>query len=98
MVSSRHHRDADNDADKKTGFKRLFLGFMAKELLAYNGAWPAARHAEDQQRGFRDPAHPFTRCHLIRAIHGHRQHIDQQKPDNQWIRGQQTADGSENQE
>ena len=98
MIRCRHHSDADNDADKKTGFKRLFLGFMAKELLAYNGARPAARHAEDQQRGFRDPAHPFARRHFIRAIYGHRQHIDQQKPDNQRIRGQQTADGSENQE
>lgn len=48
MIKRRRRGDADDNADEKVGFEGLLLGFMAKELLAHYGAWPAARHAEDQ--------------------------------------------------
>lgn len=69
MVNRRHHGDANDNAEEEVGFKRLLLCFMAKELLAYNRARPAARYAKYQQRGFRHPAHAFPRRHFIGTIH-----------------------------
>lgn len=94
MVKHRHHADADHDAQEKVGFEGLLLGFMAKKLLAHNGARPTSCHAKYQQCSFRYPAHPFTRRHFISAIQSQRQHIDQQKPYHHRIRGQKATDRS----
>lgn len=86
MVNRRHHGDADDNAQEKVGFERLLLCFMAKELLAHNGARPASGHAKYQQRRFRHSSHPLPRRHFIGTIYHHCQHIDQQKPHDHRIR------------
>lgn len=97
MVSRRHYGDADENADNKVGFEGLLLSFMTKELLAHNGTRPAACRAKHQQRDFRHPAQTFTRRHFIGAIHACRQGVNQQKPDDQRMRGNKASYCSENQ-
>ena len=97
MINGRHHGDADDDADEKVAFEGLLLDFMAKELLADNGARPATCHAKYQQCRFRNPAHPLPRRHFIGAIHDQRHHVDRQKPHEQRMGGKKAADRSENQ-
>jgi len=66
--------------EEEVRFKRLLLRFMAKELLAENGARPAADNTQYQQGGLRYSAPGFAGRHFVHAINYQRQRAGEQGP------------------
>lgn len=93
MIDGRQdqHHEVKDHADHKIRFERLFLGFMAKQLLAEDGARPPADYPADQQGRLRNPAPGFAGRHFVGAVDHKRQRAGEQKPHRKRVRGQGAA-------
>ncbi len=91
MIGRSDDRHIHYHTDNEVGFEWLFLCFMAKELLSGYRATPPANNAKQQQSRFRHAAPGPARRHFVYAIHCQRQYVDEQKPYNKGMRGENAA-------